>query len=139
MSDVAIGVDVGGTKALALMVARDGRVARRGQVADAPRRGIRRRRGHGEGRSSSRSTSSASATGLDPSKVPVGIGCPGMMRRDGRLAFAPNLQTASGARPRGTAQRSRSGRSSVYCENDANCAALAEHEWGAAARASTTS
>jgi predicted NBD/HSP70 family sugar kinase len=33
MSDVAIGIDVGGTKALALLVARDGRVLDEDQVA----------------------------------------------------------------------------------------------------------
>jgi glucokinase len=52
------------------------------------------------------------------------------MRRDGRLAFAPNLQSASGADLGslvGTALQS----SRVFCENDANCAAVAEHEWGA--------
>ena len=52
------------------------------------------------------------------------------MRRDGHLAFAPNLQTASGA-DLGSLLSSALGNSSIFCENDANCAALAEHEWGA--------
>ena len=46
MSDVAIGIDVGGTKALALMVARDGRVIAEMKLPDAPRRGSGRGRGH---------------------------------------------------------------------------------------------
>ena len=53
-----------------------------------------------------------------------------MMRRDGHLAFAPNLQTASGA-DLGAQLSEALGNSSVFSENDANCAALAEHEWGA--------
>jgi glucokinase len=53
-----------------------------------------------------------------------------MMRRDGHLAYAPNLQTASGA-DLGAQLGEALGNSSVFCENDANCAALAEHEWGA--------
>jgi glucokinase len=52
------------------------------------------------------------------------------MRRDGHLAYAPNLQTASGA-DLGAQLGEALGNSSVFCENDANCAALAEHEWGA--------
>ena len=54
-----------------------------------------------------------------------------MMRRDGHLAFAPNLQTASGA-DLGAQLGDALGNSRVFCENDANCATLAEHEWGAA-------
>jgi glucokinase len=60
----------------------------------------------------------------------LGIGLPGLVRRDGRLAFAPNLQTASGADLGALLGNSLSS-AVVFCENDANCAALAEHEWGA--------
>jgi glucokinase len=130
VSDVAIGVDVGGTKALALLVARDGRVL--GEVqAQTP---------HDEGFGAGEATAKVlraqveelcEAQGLDPALVPIGLGLPGMMRRDGHLAFAPNLQTASGA-DLGTLLGAALGNARVYCENDANCAALAEHEWGAA-------
>jgi glucokinase len=129
MSDVAIGVDVGGTKALALMVARDGRVV--GEIkSQTP---------HDEGFGAGEATAKVVAEqvfelcerqGLDATQVPIGIGLPGMMRRDGHLAFAPNLQTASGA-DLGSLLSSVLGNSSTFCENDANCAALAEHEWGA--------
>jgi glucokinase len=129
MSDVAIGVDVGGTKALALMVARDGRVV--GEMkSQTP---------HDEGFGAGEATAKVIAEqvfelcerqGLDATQVPVGIGLPGMMRRDGHLAFAPNLQTASGA-DLGSLLSSLLSNSSIFCENDANCAALAEHEWGA--------
>ncbi len=129
MSDFAVGLDVGGTKALALLVARDGRVLgeRRSQTP------------HDEGFGAGEATAKVivelvgelcESQGLDPARVPVGIGLPGMMRRDGHLAFAPNLATASGA-DLGAQVRVALGSSKVYCENDANCAALAEHEWGA--------
>lgn len=129
MSDVAIGVDVGGTKALALMVARDGRVL--GEItAQTP---------HDEGFGAGEATTKVLVDqvnelchrhDIDPAHVPIGLGLPGMMRRDGHLAFAPNLQTASGA-DLGALLGTALGNSSVFCENDANCAALAEHEWGA--------
>jgi glucokinase len=129
MSDVAIGIDVGGTKALALMVARDGRVV--GEIkSQTP---------HDEGFGAGEATAKVlveqvfelcDRQSLDPSRVPIGVGLPGMMRRDGHLAYAPNLQTASGA-DLGAQLGEALGNSSVFCENDANCAALAEHEWGA--------
>jgi glucokinase len=129
MSDVAIGIDVGGTKALALMVARDGRVV--GEMkSQTP---------HDEGFGAGEATAKVlveqvfelcGRQSLDPSRVPIGVGLPGMMRRDGHLAYAPNLQTASGA-DLGAQLGEALGNSSVFCENDANCAALAEHEWGA--------
>lgn len=129
MSDVAIGLDVGGTKALALAVARDGRVLGEAQAATP----------HDATRQAGEATAVvltelvhglAASHGLRVSDTPVGVGLPGLMRRDGRLAFAPNLQSASGADLGslvGTALQS----SRVFCENDANCAAVAEHEWGA--------
>jgi glucokinase len=129
MSEVAIGIDVGGTKALALMVARDGRVV--GEMkSQTP---------HDEGFGAGEATAKVlveqvyelcDRQSLDPSRVPIGVGLPGMMRRDGHLAYAPNLQTASGA-DLGAQLGEALGNSSVFCENDANCAALAEHEWGA--------
>jgi glucokinase len=129
MSNVAIGIDVGGTKALALMVARDGRVV--GEMkSQTP---------HDEGFGAGEATAKVlveqiyelcERQSLDPSQVPIGVGLPGMMRRDGHLAFAPNLQTASGA-DLGAQLGDALANSSVFCENDANCAALAEHEWGA--------
>ena len=129
MSDVAIGIDVGGTKALALMVARDGRVV--GEMkSQTP---------HDEGFGAGEATAKVlveqvfelcDRQSIDPSRVPIGVGLPGMMRRDGHLAYAPNLQTASGA-DLGAQLGEALGNSSVFCENDANCAALAEHEWGA--------
>ena len=133
MIDVAIGVDVGGTKALALFVARDGRVLAEAQAptphllsdnVGAPTAQCRDRADQrpecASGSRSERRCRSASV-------------CPGMMRRDGRLVYAPNLRSASGA-DLGALLGASLASSTVFCENDANCAALCEHEWGAGAR-----
>jgi glucokinase len=130
MTDVAIGVDVGGTKALGLIVGLDGRVL--GEVQAKTPHDF----GEGAGDATAKILAQlvnelCSRQDLDPSNVPIGIGLPGLMRRDGHLAFAPNLNTASGANL-GTQLSESLKSSTVYSENDANCAALAEHEWGAA-------
>ena len=130
MTDVAIGIDVGGTKALALLVDTEGQVLDEISVATP----------HDEGGEVGSAICAAlevqvrtlcARHELNPSAVAVGIGLPGLMRRDGRLAFAPNLRSASGA-DIGAHLRVALGNSSVFSDNDANCAALAEHRWGAA-------
>ncbi|MDE3064585.1 MAG: ROK family protein [Acidobacteriota bacterium] len=130
MSEVALGIDVGGTKALALIVARDGRVLGEVQAATP----------HDPGASAGAATAAvladlvrelAEGHGLALSEVPIGIGLPGLMRRDGRLAYAPNLQSASGA-DIGALLGAALASTLVFSENDANCAALCEHAWGAA-------
>lgn len=62
---------------------------------------------------------------------PVGVGAPGMLDRSGVLRFAPNLLGASGADILGLVGTRLPGVSLVV-ENDANCAAFAEHRCGAA-------
>ena len=129
MSEVAIGIDVGGTKALALVVDADGR------VLDELRSGTPHERDADPGARAADVVADqvlelSRRQGLDAHRVPIGIGLPGLMRRDGHLAFAPNLQSASGA-DLGALVRESLDNESVRVENDANCAALAEHEWGA--------
>ena len=129
MSEVAIGIDVGGTKALALVVDADGR------VLDELRSGTPHERDADPGARAAEVVADqvlelSRRQGLDAHRVPIGIGLPGLMRRDGHLAFAPNLQSASGA-DIGALLGESLGNTSVRVENDANCAALAEHEWGA--------
>lgn len=130
MSDLAIGIDVGGTKALALVVASDGRVLDEIQCAtphdESPRPGAAT-----ASVLSDQVRELASRHALAVADVAVGVGLPGMMRRDGHLAFAPNLPSASGA-DLGTELGRSLANPHVFCENDANCAALAEHAWGAA-------
>lgn len=129
MSDVAIGVDVGGTKALALVVARDGRVL--GEAKAATPHDATRHAGEATAVAlTSLVQQLALVHGIEVAATPVGVGLPGLMRRDGRLAFAPNLQSASGA-DLGSLLGVSLASSRVFFENDATCATVAEHEWGA--------
>jgi glucokinase len=130
MIDVAIGVDVGGTKALALVVARDGRVLAEDQ-APTPHLNSDNIGGPTADVVTALINELCSRQGLESSEVPICIGLPGMMRRDGRLVYAPNLRSASGA-DLGALLGASLSSAMVFCENDANCAALCEHEWGAA-------
>jgi glucokinase len=63
--------------------------------------------------------------------VPVGVGAPGMVDRQGRLCFAPNLPQAQGVDWNELIGVQLPGRT-VLIENDANFAVLAEHRIGAA-------
>jgi glucokinase len=61
----------------------------------------------------------------------VGVGAPGMVDREGRLRFAPNLPQAHGVNWRVLIGERLPGRR-IVVENDANLAVLAEHRLGAA-------
>ncbi len=63
--------------------------------------------------------------------LPVGVGAPGMVDRQGRLRFAPNLPQAHGVDWTDLIGGRMPGRS-IVIENDANLAVLAEHRLGAA-------
>ena len=129
MNDVVVGLDVGGTKALGVLVNREG------EVLDEIQTSTPHDAQGGAGAATAKVLAAQIATfaqrhGLDTATLPVGIGMPGMVRRDGRLAFAPNLQTVSGASfPE--LLRESIGANLVYMENDGNCAALGEYAWGA--------
>ena len=66
----------------------------------------------------------------------VGMGIPGMLDRTGMLRFSPNLPAAAGGDV-ATALSERLGGVPVHVDNDANCAALAELTLGAARGART--
>lgn len=73
----------------------------------------------------------SAAVRSDGDAVPVGVGVPGMLDRRGVLVYSPNLPGAVGADfGRLFAERLSTG--PPVLENDANCAALAEHVLGAA-------
>jgi glucokinase len=126
MRDVALGVDVGGTKSLALVL------DRRGQVM-------------GESRAASAASSPEELIeslvcqvvglcddlGLDVCSVPLGVGLAGMVDHQGRLAFSPHLSSVSGTDVAAALERALS-REGIAVDNDANLAALAEGRWGAA-------
>jgi len=125
----AIGLDVGGTKIAAVLVNESGVVLDEERVATP----------HVEGSApgvaiadvlADTVTALCSRHDLDVVETPVGIGLPGLVRRDGSLAFAPNLQTASGANFPALLLE-RCGSRHVHMENDGNAAAVAEHAWGA--------
>ena len=59
--------------------------------------------------------------------VPVGVGVPGMVDRQGVLRFAPHLPAAAGADIGGLLRRRLPG-TPVTVENDATLALLAEHQ-----------
>ncbi len=63
--------------------------------------------------------------------VPVGVGVPGMVDRQGRLVFAPNLPQGQGIDWPSLLSERLNGRD-VMVDNDANLAVLAEHRLGAA-------
>ena len=129
MSDVAIGVDVGGTKILALLLERDGRVIDEVQVP-TPRTAIPDQGAAIAQLVAEQARVLADRRGLNVSEVALGVGLPGMFGRDGYLAFAPNLSSAVGLERATFAAILDNDR--VVVENDANCAARAEREWGGA-------
>jgi glucokinase len=71
------------------------------------------------------------AVGAHGARPAVGVGAPGMLDRQGRLRFAPNLPQAHGLDWRQLIGQRLPGRT-ILIENDANFAALAEHRLGAA-------
>jgi glucokinase len=130
VSDIAIGVDVGGTKVLALALAADGLVLDSARI-DTP---------HVSDRPLGEPLAEAVLHVVDElarrhgwgqRDLMLGVGLPGMMSRDGVLVFAPNLPSANGA-DLAAAIRRRAGDLRVLCENDADCAVVAEHRLGAA-------
>jgi glucokinase len=130
VTTVAIGVDVGGTKILALALADDGSVVDAERV-DTP---------HVVERPAGGATADAVVHVVDTlaqrnswshRDLVVGIGLPGMMSREGVLVFAPNLPSANGADV-AAAVRERAPDLRVLAANDADCAVVAEHRLGAA-------
>jgi glucokinase len=120
----AIGVDIGGTKVLGVLLDEHGAVvaeARAGTPGLGPEL---------LGAVASVVASVAEPTKSLPGGVPVGVGAPGLVDRDGVLRFAPNL-------PRFVGLPIRAGLASllpgtrVRVGNDATCAGWAERVLGA--------
>jgi glucokinase len=134
---VAFGVDIGGTKVLGVAVDHTDAVvgeARVGTPASAADPA-----GTVAGAAAAVADAVAevvaalgheAGAGADPAS-PVGVGVPGMLDRDGVLRFSPNLRGAVGADMRALVA-ARLPLSELLVENDANCAAVAEHRSGAA-------
>jgi len=130
-SGVALGIDVGGTKVLGVAVDEAGDiVARILEPTPQPPR-------PDHGASLADVVASvvhrlSEQQGVPLRQTPLGVGLPGMMRRDGILVFAPNLPSASGIDLAALLEPRLGGIRAVVA-NDADCAALAEHRFGAAA------
>lgn len=113
----AVGIDVGGTKLLAVLLGAEGEVLAESQQ-DSPRTApeliaavLDVARSLGDGRPSA-----------------VGVGVPGLVDATGTLLFAPNLRGAAGA-ALGDALAATGHR--CWIGNDATAACWAEHELGA--------
>src|SRR5262249_58903484 len=114
------GLDVGGTKILALTVGRDGSVF--GDHRElTPQRGPELVAALVAAANTLRAKSPAIAA--------VGVGAPGLVDRDGVLRFAPNLPDVEPLALR--AELTDILDLPVYVDNDATCAAWAERECGA--------
>jgi len=128
VTGASVGVDVGGTKILAVLLDAAGHVLAEAREAtppgaDAPGVVVADAIGLAL-------DSLADTARLELTSLPLGVGVPGMLSRDGTLVFAPNLQSASGA-DLSTVLTARLGRT-VELANDADAAAVAEHRLGAA-------
>ena len=121
-----LGIDVGGTKCLGVVLDDGGDGRRRDPRADA----ARRRRA--DRRRWPRSSPSSTADGR---RSPVGVGAPGLITLEGVLQSSPNVPDVTELDVAG-GLGGRLGRP-VAVGNDATCAALAEWQRGAG-RGSTT-
>lgn len=117
----AVGVDIGGTKLLALRLAADGRVEAGPLHVPAPRTaeelvdavlGAARQLSGGGGPTS------------------IGVGVPGLVDRSGTLLFAPNLKGAAGAAIAPALREGAPG-ARVWVGNDATAAGWGEYRAGA--------
>lgn len=115
----AVGVDIGGTKLLAIRLEPEGGVVA-DELAASPRTGDELVR---EVLAAARRL-----TGGHPASV--GVGVPGLVDTDDRLVFAPNLQGATGT-GLGRALRQAQPDCRFWIGNDATAACWAEHERGA--------
>lgn len=119
----AIGVDIGGTKLLALSVAADGRVRQQPVHVPAPRT---------PEELVSAVLGAARQLSGPGGPTSIGVGVPGLVDRTDTLLFAPNLQGAAGAAI-GDALRDGAPGATVWVGNDATAAGWGEYRAGAGA------
>ncbi len=114
-----IGIDIGGTKMLAVVLDANGAVVRE----------LRRASPHA-GLDALVETAAGIVVDLDSAECVVGVGAAGLVNRDGHLGYAPNLPLIRDA-PLRDALQEATGRV-VVLDNDANAAAIGERTYGAA-------
>src|ERR1700704_2581495 len=115
----SIGLDIGGTKVLGVLLADDGTVLREERLA-SPHTGL----------DALVATGASIVAQLDAPEAPIGVGAAGLVDRDGVLRYAPNLPNVREA-PLGDALAQATGRL-VVVDNDASAATLGEVTYGAA-------
>ncbi len=113
----AVGVDVGGTKLLAVLLGADG------EVVDATKEPIR-----GDDLVAQVSDVAVRISGGTPASL--GIGVPALIDAEGTILFAPNLRSSIGTRLGELVSR-RLGGTRLWIGNDATCAAWGEYSSGA--------
>jgi len=114
-----IGLDIGGTKVLGVLLADDGTVLREERLA-SPHTGL----------DALVATGAAIVSRLDAPDAPIGVGAAGLVDKDGTLRYAPNLPNVRGA-PLRDALAHATGHA-VVVDNDAAVATLGEVTYGAA-------
>ncbi|HZT65271.1 MAG TPA: ROK family protein [Acidimicrobiales bacterium] len=118
----AIGIDLGGTKLLGVVLDGEGKVVAEHRVP-TPRGGP-----------AILDALAGVARFLQAEvgeALPVGVGAPGLIDRDGRIRFAPNLPGVRNLEVRAGLSAALGGRP-VVVDNDATCAGSGEHAHGAA-------
>jgi glucokinase len=128
-ADVTYGIDIGGTKVLGVALSRSDEIVADARVATP--KGTRNIVGSHVAEAVARVVADLDEKLGATTPVPVGVGAPGMVDRQGRLRFAPNLPQAQGVDWNELIGDQLPGRT-VLIENDANFAVLAEHRLGAA-------
>jgi glucokinase len=117
-----VGLDVGGTKVLGVLLDADGNVVRE-ERRPSPHSGVETLVG----------IAVAVIEALDTPGSPVGVGAAGLVSRDGHVLYSPNLPTIVDAQLRDAL--SAATHHPLVVDNDANVAALGEVAYGAAAGA----
>jgi glucokinase len=114
-----IGLDIGGTKVLGVLLGDDGAVVREERLA-SPHTGL----------DALVATGAQIVKQLDSAGAPIGVGAAGLVDRDGNVAYAPNLPNVRKAPLQG-ALAGATGHP-VVVDNDASVATLGEVTYGAA-------
>jgi glucokinase len=127
-TDVTYGIDIGGTKVLGVALGPGNDTVAEARVPTPT--GTRTIVGSHVAAAVADVVAQLDAT-LAGDTAAVGVGAPGMVDRQGRLCFAPNLPQAHGVDWTALIGDRLPGRR-VVIENDANLAVLAEHRLGAA-------
>jgi glucokinase len=118
---VAIGVDIGGTKLMAVRLTQTGDLIGDPLTVPAPRTAADLVEGV---------LAAARTLGREDGATSIGVGVPGLVGVDNDLLFAPNLHGAEGAEI-GAALQAGAPLARIWVGNDATAAGWAEHQAGA--------